>query len=45
METLQSYVRGEWVAGTGEPTKLVNPTTEQVVAQVSAEGIDVAQAL
>jgi 3,4-dehydroadipyl-CoA semialdehyde dehydrogenase len=45
METLQSYVRGEWVTGTGDATKLVNPTTEEVVAQVSAGGIDMPRAL
>ena len=45
METLQSYVRGGWVAGTGDASKLVNPTTQEVVAQVAAGGIDVAQAL
>ena len=45
METLQSYVRGEWVTGTGDATKLVNPTTEEVVAQVAAGGIDMGRAL
>lgn len=45
METLQSYVRGEWVTGTGDATTLVNPTTEEAVAQVAAGGIDMPAAL
>jgi oxepin-CoA hydrolase/3-oxo-5,6-dehydrosuberyl-CoA semialdehyde dehydrogenase len=45
METLQSYVNDAWVTGTGDATKLLNPTTEEVVAQVAAEGIDVARAM
>jgi 3,4-dehydroadipyl-CoA semialdehyde dehydrogenase len=40
METLRSYVREEWVAGTGEGEPLVNPTTEEVIARSSAVGID-----
>lgn len=45
METLQSYVCGEWFTGTGDATKLINPTTEEAVAQVAAGGVDVAAAL
>lgn len=40
METLRSYVREEWVAGTGEGEILVDPTTEEPVARASAVGID-----
>jgi oxepin-CoA hydrolase/3-oxo-5,6-dehydrosuberyl-CoA semialdehyde dehydrogenase len=45
METLQSYVSGEWIAGTGKAAILVNPTTEEPVAQTSTEGIDFGKAL
>jgi oxepin-CoA hydrolase/3-oxo-5,6-dehydrosuberyl-CoA semialdehyde dehydrogenase len=45
MQTLESYVYGEWIAGTGKPATLVNPTTEEPVAQTSTEGIDFAKAL
>ncbi len=33
--TLKSYVCGQWFQGTGEPTRLYNPTTEEVAAQTS----------
>ena len=45
METLQSYVSGAWVAGTGKMSTLVNPTTEEPVAQTSTEGIDLGAAV
>jgi 3,4-dehydroadipyl-CoA semialdehyde dehydrogenase len=37
---LKSYVCGRWVEGTGERARLVNPTTEEVLAETSTEGID-----
>jgi oxepin-CoA hydrolase/3-oxo-5,6-dehydrosuberyl-CoA semialdehyde dehydrogenase len=45
METLQSYLAGEWIAGTGKPSILVNPTTEEPVAQASTEGLDLGKAV
>jgi len=42
---LKSYVSGQWVAGTGTPRPLYNPTTEAVIAETSTEGIDFAAAL
>src|SRR5262245_30721969 len=45
METLESYVAGAWQAGKGPMATLVNPTTEEPLAQTSTEGIDFAGAL
>jgi oxepin-CoA hydrolase/3-oxo-5,6-dehydrosuberyl-CoA semialdehyde dehydrogenase len=45
MKTLESYVGGRWVAGTGAQATLVNPSTEEPVAQASTGGIDFAAAL
>ena len=45
MFQLQSYLRDQWVAGSGEPRDLVNPATEEVVARTSTEGLDLAAAL
>ena len=45
VKQLQSYVCGRWVAGSGEPQTLVNPATEEPLAQASSEGIDLAEAL
>jgi oxepin-CoA hydrolase/3-oxo-5,6-dehydrosuberyl-CoA semialdehyde dehydrogenase len=45
METLQSYVSGEWFAGTGKLATLVNPTTEAPLAQTSTEGLDFGRAV
>ncbi len=45
METLQSYLSGEWIAGTGKMNLLVNPTTEEPLAQTSTEGLDFAAAV
>ncbi len=42
---LDSYLGGRWVAGTGAPALLVNPSTEEPIAQVSTTGLDVAAAL
>jgi oxepin-CoA hydrolase/3-oxo-5,6-dehydrosuberyl-CoA semialdehyde dehydrogenase len=40
MKTLRSYVAGGWVEGTGAKAVLVNPTTEEPLAEASAGGID-----
>jgi 3,4-dehydroadipyl-CoA semialdehyde dehydrogenase len=45
MDTLKSYVQDRWVAGTGAPSILLNPTTEEPVAEVAAGGIEVGAAL
>ncbi len=45
MKTLKSYVGGRWVEGTGTASNLVNPSTEEVVAQTSTGGIDFKEAL
>ena len=45
MLVLRSYVSGGWVAGTGAPQALLNPTTEEPLAQASSEGIDLKAAL
>lgn len=38
--TLESYVRGRWHAGTGEPRLLHNATTEEPMAACNTDGID-----
>jgi len=43
--TLKSYVCGEWRAGTGKQSELVNPSTEEVLAQTSTAGLDLASAV
>ena len=45
METLRSFVGGRWAAGTGSSQTLLNPATEEPLAQASSEGIDLAAAL
>lgn len=45
MITLKSYLRGEWVAGTGRATTLVSPTTEEPIAEASTAGLDLGAAL
>ena len=45
MLQLRSYVSASWVAGTGTPQALLNPTTEEPLAQASSEGVDLAAAL
>lgn len=45
MQLLQSYLAGRWQTGTGEPTKLVNPTTDEVLAGASSAGLDLGEAL
>lgn len=45
METLTSYVLGEWRAGDGAATALFNPTTEETIGQVRHGGYDPARVL
>ncbi|HXJ10131.1 MAG TPA: 3,4-dehydroadipyl-CoA semialdehyde dehydrogenase [Burkholderiales bacterium] len=45
MQTLRSYVGGQWRAGSGSPQVLLNPATEQPLAQATSEGIDLRAAL
>lgn len=45
METLASYVCGRWERGSGAGQTLVNPATEEPLAQASSEGVDLAAAL
>jgi oxepin-CoA hydrolase/3-oxo-5,6-dehydrosuberyl-CoA semialdehyde dehydrogenase len=45
MQELRSYVEGRWVAGSGAPQTLLNPATEEPLAQASSEGLDLAAAL
>ncbi|HJY86002.1 MAG TPA: aldehyde dehydrogenase family protein, partial [Candidatus Acidoferrales bacterium] len=42
---LNSYVCGEWRAGAGKQSELVNPSTEEVLAQTSTAGLDLAGAV
>ena len=44
MKKLGSLVSSAWVSGSGKPAQLVNPTTEEVLAETSTEGIDMAAA-
>jgi oxepin-CoA hydrolase/3-oxo-5,6-dehydrosuberyl-CoA semialdehyde dehydrogenase len=45
MQTLHSFVGGRWAAGSGSFQTLLNPATEEPLAQASTEGIDFAAAL
>jgi len=45
MITLESHVLGRWHAGGGTPEILRDPTTEEPLAQVSSQGIDLAAVL
>jgi oxepin-CoA hydrolase/3-oxo-5,6-dehydrosuberyl-CoA semialdehyde dehydrogenase len=45
MKTLCSYLGGRWIEGSGAPQILVNPATEEPLAQVSSDGLDLAAAL
>ncbi len=42
---LSSYVQDQWNEGTGETAVLVNPSTEEAVAETTTNGIDMAAAL
>lgn len=45
MQRLSSRVYGQWVAGTGKAAILVNPATEEALAETSSEGVDFGRAL
>jgi len=45
MLTLRSYVEDRWVEGTGALATLVNPATEEPIAQAGTGGIDMGAAL
>jgi oxepin-CoA hydrolase/3-oxo-5,6-dehydrosuberyl-CoA semialdehyde dehydrogenase len=45
MQTLSSYLSGQWVAGTGSPRPLNDATTGEVIAGVSSDGLDLRAAL
>jgi oxepin-CoA hydrolase/3-oxo-5,6-dehydrosuberyl-CoA semialdehyde dehydrogenase len=45
MITLQSFVCDRWVAGSGRPSVLVNPSTEEPLAEANADGLDFEAAL
>jgi 3,4-dehydroadipyl-CoA semialdehyde dehydrogenase len=45
MQELRSYVGGRWAAGTGAQQTLLNPTTEEPLAQASSAGLDLGGAL
>lgn len=44
MQLLASYLAGKWSPGSGAKQSLVNPTTEEVLAEVHAGGHDLAAA-
>ena len=45
MLRLASYVEGKWNEGSGKTSVLFNPSTEESVAEATAEGVDFAAAL
>ena len=45
MKTLASFVSGAWRAGDGSATVLVNPATEEPLAQASSRGLDLRAAV
>jgi 3,4-dehydroadipyl-CoA semialdehyde dehydrogenase len=45
MITLRSYLSGRWADGSGKPQTLVNPATEEPLAQVAGGGWDLRGAL
>jgi 3,4-dehydroadipyl-CoA semialdehyde dehydrogenase len=44
-ESLESYLGGKWARGSGVETELVNPVSGEVLATVSAKGLDLGAAL
>lgn len=40
MQRLESYVYGQWSAGAGRLASLVNPATEEAIAEASSEGVE-----
>jgi oxepin-CoA hydrolase/3-oxo-5,6-dehydrosuberyl-CoA semialdehyde dehydrogenase len=45
MEKLESYVAGAWVAASGKLQTLVNPTTEEPLAEAGTAGVDFGRAV
>ncbi len=45
MKRIESYLVGRWAAGTGKPELVVNPFTEEPLAEVNADGLDRAAAV
>lgn len=45
MIELASFLAGKWQKGNGKPAQLVNPSTEEVIATTSTEGLDFPTAL
>jgi len=45
MASLQSYLSGAWTSGAGKQNVLVNPSTEEPLAETSTEGLDLAGTL
>src|SRR5688572_14867040 len=45
VQSLKSWVAGSWVQGRGKQTPLVNPTTEETLAEASSEGVDMKAAV
>jgi 3,4-dehydroadipyl-CoA semialdehyde dehydrogenase len=45
MLNLRSYAVGRWIEATGTPQVLLNPATEEPLAQASSDGVDLAAAL
>ena len=45
MQHLASYVCGQWVAGKGAAQALLNPATEEPLAEACSDGVDLAAAL
>ena len=45
MQTLQSYIAGQWQTGQGEGTALENAATGETVARCSTEGLDLGAAV
>jgi 3,4-dehydroadipyl-CoA semialdehyde dehydrogenase len=44
-QTLDSYVSGHWIRGEGVETSLVDPVSGDMIATVSAKGVDLRRAL
>ena len=45
MKSLRSYLSGRWIEGSGAPQTLLNPATEEPLAQVTSDSLDLAAAL
>ncbi len=45
MDTIDSYLQGKWVTGTGKKATLVNPSTGAPLAEACTDGLDMKAAL